>query len=1126
MPINTTGNMLMDARVLPDGSVVGRDDPRFFDVGLQSNPAARGSDEWTRRVRNSVTSLRPTGFASSGVDPSTSNLALRPGVRAVRNALYLKPPGGSTTPPPPTKPPVLPGQEPGGKPPTPIPFPKDPTTPPTGANPLTPGTPPAPPGTTGGRLPSGDTSGGQNPLMPGTGASAPPTTGPNAPGYGSADNPAWQTFLGGYPGGSATEGWQDILDARAAGQGNLPWTPHDPAGGPPKGGQNDPGYTPLPASANFFHGSTAEPGTMNVGLQSLTAQDHPYDNMLKDGGRVGKRKKRLGPVTINGRAMTVTDGTANGDDAVGYADGGMVDPIGLQPQPPVWTNPVMPPAVQPPVATTPVMPPGPNNPLTPPIYAGADDTGGGYHLPTDRQPQPPVYTDPVMPPAQEPQAPVYTDPVRTPSATPMPKPQPAQPMPKPQPSASGTAQPFTPQPGQFRPGGTAAPAPPDTSMRTLTGQVLKFADGGRTKESGDYSLWNQILNGRPSFGETGFDIMNALAAAQGGGPVDPRLAQYFDMTPREGGGFNFQPREGTGVGAQGHIQRNGRNYVQMGGVPDDERVLNRDPSQFEVDPRFGLLTGAENVHIEPTWLDRYSPYLVAAGFGGAALGAAMGGGAGAALESGTGAFDAGIGLDTMAGGPWAGGEAAGVGTGAYDAGIGLDTMGGGPVIDESAGLNMNSIPPEQVQQIAANPAVQQQAASAGQSVTQWLSNPRNLLSAARLAGTVLSLGGAGSRAGSQVPGVPNPGSGAPGTGAPGTSVNPAIAAGATGGADANFDWERYFSDNPTANWQSVRGQFAPITDLILNEASTAGNANEQEAAAGRASADVMQRTGRADEARRAAMISQGINPYDPRGVGGEVARMSHLDTARADVGGQNAARLAERNRGFAVRTAAANLGNAQGAQALTADNVGLQSATTRARLGSDVANQNANRRYQYTALGQQGDIARGNQDIARSLANNTIASGNSSRNAADRTAAGVGLNSIYNIGRDIFSGSGGRFDGGNVGDENYWTMFNKDGGRIDAKKAGKARIKRNYRDGARVEVSQRRDFDSGGEVNGPGTSTSDSVRAQLSDGEHVLNAEAVELMDADNPGALDDLNKKGLMVRAVRERMRNIGLEA
>lgn len=57
---------------------------------------------------------------------------------------------------------------------------------------------------------------------------------------------------------------------------------------------------------------------------------------------------------------------------------------------------------------------------------------------------------------------------------------------------------------------------------------------------------------------------------------------------------------------------------------------------------------------------------------------------------------------------------------------------------------------------------------------------------------------------------------------------------------------------------------------------------------------------------------------------------------------------------------------------------------------------------------------------------------------------------------------------------------------------------------------KRRDFRPGGKVNGPGTETSDSVPAHLSDGEYVLNAEAVKLIGKDK---LDALNQQGLAVR-------------
>ena len=62
-------------------------------------------------------------------------------------------------------------------------------------------------------------------------------------------------------------------------------------------------------------------------------------------------------------------------------------------------------------------------------------------------------------------------------------------------------------------------------------------------------------------------------------------------------------------------------------------------------------------------------------------------------------------------------------------------------------------------------------------------------------------------------------------------------------------------------------------------------------------------------------------------------------------------------------------------------------------------------------------------------------------------------------------------------------------------------------DGGSVD---RRDLRGGGRVAGPGTETSDSVPAQLSDGEFVLNAEAVKMI---GKGRLEELNNKGLRQR-------------
>ena len=63
---------------------------------------------------------------------------------------------------------------------------------------------------------------------------------------------------------------------------------------------------------------------------------------------------------------------------------------------------------------------------------------------------------------------------------------------------------------------------------------------------------------------------------------------------------------------------------------------------------------------------------------------------------------------------------------------------------------------------------------------------------------------------------------------------------------------------------------------------------------------------------------------------------------------------------------------------------------------------------------------------------------------------------------------------------------------------------------ARDGGEARKDFRPGGKVAGPGTETSDSIPARLSDGEFVLNAEAVRLVGKKK---LEQWNKQGLDIR-------------
>lgn len=61
-----------------------------------------------------------------------------------------------------------------------------------------------------------------------------------------------------------------------------------------------------------------------------------------------------------------------------------------------------------------------------------------------------------------------------------------------------------------------------------------------------------------------------------------------------------------------------------------------------------------------------------------------------------------------------------------------------------------------------------------------------------------------------------------------------------------------------------------------------------------------------------------------------------------------------------------------------------------------------------------------------------------------------------------------------------------------------------------LDSVKRKDMKPGGPVKGPGTATSDDIPAWLSDGEYVLNAEAVKMVGKDK---LDEINDKGLARR-------------
>lgn len=198
-------------------------------------------------------------------------------------------------------------------------------------------------------------------------------------------------------------------------------------------------------------------------------------------------------------------------------------------------------------------------------------------------------------------------------------------------------------------------------------------------------------------------------------------------------------------------------------------------------------------------------------------------------------------------------------------------------------------------------------------------------------------------------------------------------------------------------------------------------------------------------------------------------------------------------------------------------------------------------------------LARTNADreLRRQEINAQIAAGNYGRNRQSAIDRGRGIGAmvdtasgLYNFGRNLYGSFGSSSGGSGLGygtidptqagdgfpyskggrvhdiglgdDEGSERTPDEEAGERFAKKTEKRRPV--FRKGGRVRMN----YESGGRADGPGTATSDSIRARLSDGEGVLNSEAMELLDAQQPGALEQLNHSGLLIRAARKHLRTL----
>jgi len=124
-----------------------------------------------------------------------------------------------------------------------------------------------------------------------------------------------------------------------------------------------------------------------------------------------------------------------------------------------------------------------------------------------------------------------------------------------------------------------------------------------------------------------------------------------------------------------------------------------------------------------------------------------------------------------------------------------------------------------------------------------------------------------------------------------------------------------------AQWDDYESLFRPVEKRMVEDASAAGSAAEQEAAAGRAAGSVAQQFGVAGENARRTAMAYGVNPASARF--GEIDRANNVQQAAAVAGASNTAREAEKTRGIAMRSGVAQFGRGMTQTGIASDSLAL-----------------------------------------------------------------------------------------------------------------------------------------------------------------------------------------------------------
>jgi hypothetical protein len=292
-----------------------------------------------------------------------------------------------------------------------------------------------------------------------------------------------------------------------------------------------------------------------------------------------------------------------------------------------------------------------------------------------------------------------------------------------------------------------------------------------------------------------------------------------------------------------------------------------------------------------------------------------------------------------------------------------------------------------------------------------------------------------------------------------------------------------------SQWETYRKLFAPVEERMVQDANTFDSRERQERMAAEAVADVARSYRGALEANQRAMERLGVNPSS--GKYQSIVNDINLGLARDSAGAMNKARRDTELQGMAMRQGAAQFGRsmpttgiATDAAALNAGNSAAGNLATQAGLHN--AGTNAAQNWFGGATG--ANSAAGNLALGQ-YQGQLNAWQQASQNSAS-SAAGLGnligqLGSAYMM-KPVALRRGGIIKRADVS-----------GSSAAAEPAGHA--------SGGLSSLKRSDCAGGGLVRGPGTATSDSIPAitedmqpiRLSNGEAVLNAEAVKLLGED-----------------------------